>query len=91
MQNNPIYQKRFRRDVRSCETRGYDISLLRNIMKKLVAGEPLDPILNRPHLLTGTNPQIIECHIKGDWLLEYRYHEGNLIFIRTGTHADLLE
>ena len=89
MNYNPKYQKQFRRDFRVCEKRGYDMQLLREVMIKLENGEPLDSVINRPHPLKGTNPVVIECHIKGDWLLEYRYFDDNIIFIRTGTHSDL--
>ncbi|MCL2204041.1 MAG: type II toxin-antitoxin system YafQ family toxin [Defluviitaleaceae bacterium] len=65
------------------------MSLLHEVMTKLESGEPLDPIINRPHPLKGTNPIITECHIKADWLLEYRYFGNQIIFIRTGTHSDL--
>lgn len=86
---NVYKQNQFKRDLKTCLKRGYDMSLLMDIMTKLENKEPLDPILNRPHRLSGTNPAITECHIKGDWLLEYRVSGNDLIFIRTGTHSDL--
>jgi len=86
---NPRFQKQFRKDYRTCELRGYDMSLLIDVMTKLENGDPLDSQVNRPHPLIGTNPAITECHIKGDWLLEFRYDGNDLFFIRTGTHSDL--
>jgi len=79
----------FKRDLRVCVKRGYEMSLLREVMAKLEIGESLDVAVNRPQRLSGTNPAIIECHIKADWLLEYRFFGDELIFIRTGTHSDL--
>lgn len=36
-----------------------------------------------------------ECHIGGDFLLAYRLDEGGksdqIVFVRTGTHADIFE
>jgi addiction module RelE/StbE family toxin len=32
-----------------------------------------------------------ECHIDPDWLLIYKTTEADIIFERTGTHADLFE
>ena len=36
-----------------------------------------------------------ECHIGGDFLLAYKLHNsmknGLIVFVRTGTHADLFE
>ena len=81
--------KKFKRDFKTCAKRGYDMALLIMVMDKLERGEPLDLAVNRPHPLIGTNPALIECHIKTDWLLIYRFTDDELIFIRTGTHSDL--
>jgi len=80
---------RFKRDLKVCAKRGYDMSLLRAVMENLESGESLDFAVNRPHRLSGTNPVVVECHIKADWLLLYRFFGDELIFIRTGTHSDL--
>jgi mRNA interferase YafQ len=90
MSKYKIHQRsQFKRDLKICAKRGYDMTLLGAVMKKLQNGEPLDPAVNRPHPLNGTNPVHIECHIKTDWLLIYRIFGDELIFIRTGTHSDL--
>lgn len=82
-------KNRFKRDLKTCAKRGYNMSLLNEVMTKLEYGIPLDHMANRPHQLIGYNPAITECHIKADWLLLYRYADNKLIFIRTGTHSDL--
>ncbi|GBU23048.1 hypothetical protein R80B4_02962 [Fibrobacteres bacterium R8-0-B4] len=82
-------QNQFKRDLKTCAKRGYDMSLLKEVMERLESGIPLDPMTNRPHPLSGHNPAVMECHIKADWLLLYRYVDNKLIFIRTGTHSDL--
>jgi mRNA interferase YafQ len=86
---NPIHSSRFRKDIARCAKRGLDIAALEAIMSKLEDGSPLDPVVNRPHFLQGSNPKIIECHITSDWLLEYRYHEDNIYYVATGSHSDL--
>ncbi|GHU54410.1 RelE/StbE family addiction module toxin [Clostridia bacterium] len=91
MKFNPIYQNSFKKSLKLCNKRGYPIDLLEEIMIKLQNGVALDASKNRPHQLSGTNPQIIECHITSDWLLEYRYNDDNIIFIDTGTHSDLFK
>ena len=58
MKFNPKHQKQFRKDYKKCEKRGYDMSLLHDIMTKLENGELLDPIINRPHFLSETNPEM---------------------------------
>jgi len=86
---NVKLQNQFKRDLKTCIKRGYNMSLLNEVIAKLEYGIPLDPAANRPHPLIGYNPAIIECHVKADWLLLYRYVDNKLIFIRTGTHSDL--
>ena len=82
--------KRFQRDVKRIQKRGYDMSLLSDILKKLANGEPLPP-KNRDHQLTGDFNGCRECHITPDWLLIYETVEEELILYltRTGTHSDL--
>ena len=82
--------KRFQRDVKRIQKRGYDMSLLSDILKKLANGEPLPP-KNRDHQLTRDFNGCRECHITPDWLLVYETVEEELILYltRTGTHSDL--
>ena len=70
--------------------RGYDLSLLSDIIKKLSEGQPL-PIKNRDHSLTGNYSNCRECHITPDWLLIYEIYEDELFLYltRTGSHSDL--
>ena len=70
--------------------RGFDISLLTDIIKKLAAGEPL-PEKNREHQLSGDYTGCRECHITPDWLLIYEVDGDELILYltRTGSHSDL--
>ena len=43
---------KFQKGLKRAKRRGYDIDLLRDIIKKLAAGEPL-PAKNRDHDLSG--------------------------------------
>ncbi|RRK30425.1 type II toxin-antitoxin system YafQ family toxin [Schaedlerella arabinosiphila] len=81
---------KFQRDLKRIQKRGYDISLLTNIIKKLADGEQL-PEKNRDHSLNGDFVNCRECHITPDWLLIYEIDNGELILYltRTGTHSDL--
>ena len=81
---------KFQRDLKRIQKRGYDISLLTNIIKKLADGEQL-PEKNRDHSLNGDFVNCRECHITPDWLLIYEIDNGELIsyLTRTGTHSDL--
>lgn len=81
---------KFQKDLKRAQKRGYDISLLTDIIKKLAAGEKL-PEKNRDHNLTGNYSGCRECHITPDWLLIYEIDNGELILYltRTGSHSDL--
>ena len=75
---------KFQKDLKRVKKRGFDISLLTDIIKKLAAGEPL-PEKNRDY--AGCR----ECHITPDWLLIYEVDGDELILYltRTGSHSDL--
>lgn len=81
---------KFQRDLKRVQRRGYDISLLTAVIKKLAVGEPL-PEKNKDHSLSGDYSGCRECHITPDWLLIYEFSDGDLILYltRTGTHSDL--
>jgi mRNA interferase YafQ len=83
---------KFQKDLKRAEKRGYDISLLTTVIKKLVAGETLDVSYN-DHPLKGSYKGCRECHITPDWLLIYEIVNDELILYltRTGTHSDLFE
>jgi mRNA interferase YafQ len=81
---------KFQKDLKKVQKRGYNISLLTDIIKRLANGEKL-PEKNRDHELTGNYTGYRECHITPDWLLIYEIDGDNLILYltRTGTHSDL--
>ena len=81
---------KFQKDLKRVKKRGYDISLLTDIIKKLAAGEPL-PQKNKDHPLSGDYAGCRECHITPDWLLIYELSETELFLYltRTGSHSDL--
>lgn len=81
---------RFQKDLKRAKKRGYDMSLLKDILEKLASGESL-PEKNRDHNLSGDYHGCRECHISPDWLLIYEIdgEELFLYLIRTGSHSDL--
>ena len=70
--------------------RGYDISLLTEIIRKLSEGKALTE-KNKDHSLSGDYIGCRECHITPDWLLIYEIYDRELILYltRTGSHSDL--
>lgn len=81
---------KFRKDVKRMRQRGYDISLLAEVLELLADGKPL-PVRNKDHSLSGNFSRCRECHITPDWLLIYEISNGDLILYltRTGKHSDL--
>ena len=78
----------FRRDIRRLGRQGADLSLLEDVVTKLVVQEPLEERL-RDHLLAGNWRGHRECHLQPDWLLIYRVQDSELQLVRTGSHAEL--
>lgn len=82
------YIGKFKKDLKTCQKRGYNLQLLKDIVNKLRIPEPLEA-KNNPHNLKGNYKGFKECHISPDWLLIYRYNGEYLELSRTGTHSDL--
>ena len=81
---------KFQKDLKRAKKRGFDLSLLTEILKKLAGGETL-PVKNKDHALSGNYAGCRECHIAPDWLLIYEVDGNSLILylIRTEAHSDL--
>ncbi len=81
---------RFKQDLKIARKRGYNLSLLGEVVDMLSEGLTL-PAKYKDHSLVGNYSGCRECHITPDWLLIYEISEGDLILYltRTGTHSDL--
>ena len=81
---------KFRKDLKRAARRGYDMSLLADVIRKLAAGKTLDARYE-DHPLKGDYAHCRECHVTSDWLLIYEIEGDSLILYltRTGTHSDL--
>ena len=84
----PVHLRSFERDLEKSKKRGLDISVLKEVMTKLIEEKPLDP-KHRNHKLKGNFVGYWECHITPDWLLIYKKTNTHIYFARTGTHSDL--
>ena len=89
----------FKKDVKLCIKRNYDLDVLKNAIKKLEEKGELPS-----HPLQGSLSYIFDHHLKPDWLLlfsvdynpEYdkevdTFFDGTVHLFRTGTHADLFK
>ena len=81
----------FKKDYKKCKKRGLDMSLLENVLDRLLEGKELEK-KHRDHALTGNYKGFRECHVQPDWLLIYASDDTQLILtaVRTGSHSDLL-
>jgi mRNA interferase YafQ len=90
------YTKTFFKDwQRLIHSGRYNMAQLKEVMLLLIANnEPLGAEW-QDHALVGNWSDHRECHIGGDFLLIYRLEKKGkqeiIIFVRTGTHAELFE
>ena len=83
---------KFKKGLKLAKRRGLNISLLEDVVEKLLHKLPLE-VKNKDHALLGKYKGYRECHIQPDWLLIYLIEDDilTLTLIDTGTHADLFD
>ena len=82
----------YKKSYKFMKKRGFDISLLDDVVNKLRLGIPLEKKYN-DHELTGNFKGFRECHVKPDWLLLY-FIENNILtltLVDTGSHSDVFK
>lgn len=84
----PRFTNAFKKDRRRARRRGQDVNRLDDVMRRLANEERLEPRFH-DHKLTGPWSDFRECHIAPDWVLIYAIADGEITFVRTGTHSDL--
>ena len=82
---------RFKKDFKRCMKRGLNMKLITDAMERLEATGSL-PAEYKPHMLKGDHKGQWECDIEPNWLMtwEQNNNELTLLFLQTGTHADIL-
>lgn len=86
------YTKTFAKDWERLSRSGrFDMVRLKEAMWLLIANDAPLGAEWFDHPLKGQWGEFRECHIGGDFLLIYRIEEDTVIFVRSGTHADLFE
>jgi len=71
---------RFRREYRKLSKRGYNMTLIEEVISILATGKNLD-LKHRDHPLAGDYTGFRECHIAPDWLLIYKIEADMLILV----------
>lgn len=79
---------RFDKDLKLCQKRGYNLTLLSDVVT-ILREQRLLPAKYQDHKLSGDYINFRECHVLPDWLLIYRVQNDVLVLNRTGTHSDL--
>ena len=82
------YSTKFKKDLKTCQKRHCNMTLLQQVINVLAAPAVLPP-KNKDHCLTGSYVPHRECRIQPDWLLIYKVDATSVHFERTGTHSDL--
>ncbi len=84
------FSNQFKKDVKLCKKRNFEISLLESVLITLREKGELTTKF-KPHKLSGNYSNFWECHLKPDWLLIWLQNdEDKIIYLdRTGTHSDL--
>ena len=82
----------YKKSYKLMKKRGFDLSLLDEVIDFLRRGIPLDEKY-RDHELSGNFKGFRECHIKPDWLLIYLLENDilTLTLVDTGTHSDIFK
>ena len=90
MKYSLVLSSRFKKSLKFARKRGLNITLLEELVEKLLHGIPLEKKY-RDHDLAGNYKGFRECHIQPDWLLIYLIEDDilTLTLVDTGTHADL--
>lgn len=85
-----VSTNKFKKDLKIAIKRGYNMSLIEEVIDILAQGEQL-PEKYKDHNLVGNYKGCRECHITPDWLLIYEIDDKQLFLYltRTGTHSDL--
>jgi mRNA interferase YafQ len=83
---------RFKKGFKRAKKRNLDMSLLKDVIKKLQKRVLLEEKY-QDHALEGKWKGFRECHIQPDWLLIYLIEDDilTLTLIDTGTHSDLFK
>lgn len=84
------FTNQFKKDIKRCQKRNYDLSLIETVFDLLKEKGELPPNY-KPHKLSGNYANYWECHIKSDWLIIWLQDDSTqeIILERTGTHSDL--
>ena len=87
------YTSNFKNQLKKIIKQNKDTQILLEVVTKLANREELDSKYQNHSLINDkTYRNCMECHLKPDWLLVYKYIDNNLILllVATGSHSEIL-
>ena len=87
------YTTNFKSQLKKVVRQGKDTKVLLDVVTKLANFEELEPKYKNHHLINDkTYRDCMECHLKPDWLLVYKYIDNTLVLVlvATGSHSEIL-
>ena len=91
---NITFTANFKKQLKKMIKQGKDPKLLLEVITKLANYEKLNFKYKNHNLINDqTYRDCMECHIKSDWLLVYKYIDDNLVLVlvATGSHSEILD
>ena len=88
------FSNSFKKSLKKVLKQGKDIDKLLDVVDILANKEKLDEKYKNHKLINDKYyKDCYECHIETDWLLIYKYNDGELILllVTTGSHSELFE
>jgi len=89
------WSTRFKKDYKLAIKRGYNISLLDDVIRLIAKGDQQERLIEDydDHELSGDWRGHRELHVLSDWLLIYYLEDDVLVLslARTGMHSDLFK
>ena len=87
------YTTNFKNQLKRIIKQGKDTKILLEVVTKLANYEELDLKYKNHSLINDkTYRNCMECHLKPDWLLVYKYIDNKLVLVlvATGSHSEVL-
>ena len=83
------HTRQFLKDVRKWKRSGKGLEPLEELLRVIQQGTWPLPAQYEAHMLTGMMEGIWDIHLRKNWIVLAEFHEGTVITLRMGTHAEL--
>jgi len=85
------YTNEFKNQAKLMHKRGYNMDLLNEAIKTLIATGTLPTDKYKTHKLKGYYANLWEAHLQPDWLLIWNINKSTvtIVLTHTGKHSDL--